>query len=97
MYSDGFLGLNLHYLTPAERKVFLDRLKKFALATNLTASTRLRLSYELISTTSRLAAMSRPCVKRYLYSHVRSTFIEIPGTEWDRAADLPTEQFVYKK
>ena len=97
MYSDGMLCLNLHYLTVSERTEFLKRLAKFATTAGITERTRLKLSYDLISTTSRLASMSRPCVKRYLYSHVRSTFIEIPGNEWDRAAALPTEQFVYKK
>ena len=97
MYSDGFLGLNLHYLSTGERELFLSRLKKYALATNITDKTRLRLSYDLIAGTSKLYGLSRPCVKRYLYSHVRSKFIEIPGTEWDRAINLPTEQFVYKK
>ena len=97
MYPDGFLGLNLHYLSADERQLFLDRLKKYATATNITDKTRLRLSYELVSGTARLAGLSRPCVKRYLYNHVRSKFIEIPATEWDRAVNLPTEQFVYKK
>lgn len=97
MYSDGFLGLNLHYLSVDERSFFLSRLKKYATATNITDKTRLRLSYDLVAGTAKLSSLSRPCVKRYLYSHVRSKFIEIPATEWDRAINLPTEQFVYKK
>ena len=96
-YNDGLLCLNLHYLSTGERELFLSRLKKYAMATNITDKTRLRLSYDLIANTSKLYGLSRPCVKRYLYSHVRSKFIEIPGTEWDRAINLPTEQFVYKK
>jgi hypothetical protein len=37
-----------------------------------------------------------PAVKRYLYGHVRSRFIEIPATEWDKAAQLSLELFIRK-
>lgn len=96
-YSDGFLGLNLHYLAVPERQAFLDKLAGYATAKNLTERSRLRLSYDLISSTKKLASDARPCIKRYLFSHVRSKFIEIPATEWDRAAILPIELFVSKR
>ena len=95
-YNDGFLGLNVHYLTPNERKVFLGRLTNYATAKNLTEKTRLRLTYDLIASTKKLNSLARPCIKRYLYSHVRSRFIEIPATEWDRVIQLPLEVFVTK-
>jgi hypothetical protein len=95
-YADGFLGLNIHYLSVPERIAFLQKLSKYATASNLTEKSRLRLSYDLISSTQRLASQARPCIKRYLYSHVRTKFIEIPATEWDRAAALPIELFVVK-
>lgn len=97
MYDDGFLGLNIHYLDIPNRIAFLNQLRKYATATNLTEKSRLRISYDLISSTAKLVSRSRPCIKRYLYPHVRSKFIEIPATEWDRAANLPVELFVYKK
>lgn len=93
-YSDGFLGLNLHYLSPGERKLLLSRLTEYSTARNLTERSRLRLTYDLISSTKKLNSLSRPCIKRYLYSHVRSRFIEIPATEWDRVVQLPLEVFV---
>jgi hypothetical protein len=37
--------------------------------------------------------MFEPCVKKYLYSHVRSKFMYIYPSEWDIALMLPTEQF----
>lgn len=95
-YNDGFLGLNLHYLTPGERQVFLGRLKDYATATNLTENSRLRMTYELLSSTKKLNTIGRPCIKRYLYHHVRSRFVEIPATEWDRVVQLPLEHFIYK-
>ncbi len=95
-YSDGFLGLNVHYLTPGERSAFLNQLMNYATAKNLTEKSRLRLTYDLISSTKKLNSMARPCIKRYLYSHVRSKFVEIPATEWDRVVQLPLEVFVTK-
>jgi hypothetical protein len=96
-YHDGFLGLNLHYLSVPMRQGFLDKLSGYATARNLTERSRLRLSYDLISSTKKLATDAQPCIKRYLFTHVRSKFIEIPATEWDRAAILPIELFVSKR
>lgn len=96
-YNDGFLGLNLHYLAVPERQAFIDKLSSYATAKNITEKTRLRLSYDLIASTKRIASDARPCIKRYLFTHVRSKFIEIPATEWDRAAILPIELFVSKR
>lgn len=95
-YNDGFLGLNLHYLAPNERQALLSQLTAYATAKNLTEKTRLRLTYDLIASTKRLNSLARPCIKRYLYSHVRSKFVEIPATEWDRVVQLPLEVFVTK-
>ena len=88
-YNDGFLGLNVHYLGLREREALLDRLIQFSAAKNLTERTRLRLTYDLIAGTKRLNSLARPCVKRYLFSQVRSKFVEIPATEWDRVVQLP--------
>lgn len=96
MYGNGFLGLNIHYLSRYEREVFLNLVMKYATATNLTEASRLKITYDIIASSKKLASVSRPCVKRYLYGHVRSKFIEIPATEWDKAAQLPIELFVYK-
>lgn len=96
MYTDGFLGLNLHYLTTSERQAILSRLQSYATAKNLTEKTRLKLSYDLVASTKKLNTLARPCIKRYLYTHVRSRFVEIPATEWDRVVQLPLEAFITK-
>ena len=95
-YADGFLGLNLHYLSGNERLALLNGLKEFANNNKYDKTTRLRLSYDLLSSTRRLATEMRPCIKRYLFSQVRSKFIEITADEWDRAIELPVEIFVTK-
>lgn len=89
-YNDGWLGLNFHYLPPAARKRLFDRLKQFSFGVD--DRKRLALSYSLLKS----AAADRrfqPCVKRYLYSHVRSRFAYIPPEEWDMAIMLPTQKF----
>jgi hypothetical protein len=96
-YSDGFLGLNLHYLSVAERKSLLNRLMEYKSAKNMTERSRLRLSYDLIASTKKLASLSRPCIKRYLFTHMRSEFIEITPDEWQQAINLPVQIFVYKR
>jgi hypothetical protein len=94
-YNDGFLGLNLHYLNPGERAWLLNKLKDFRNNSKFNTTTRLKLSYDLLSSTKKLASVSRPCVKRYLFSHVRSKFIEMTPEEWDKAIGLPVAQFEY--
>jgi hypothetical protein len=95
-YSDGFLGLNLHYLSVDERKVLLNRLLEYKTNNKMNERTRLRLSYELLSNTKKLANISRPCIKRYLFSHVRSRFIEVASGEWSEAINLPVQLFVVR-
>lgn len=95
-YPDGFLGLNLHYLDYGQRLYLIQMLSKFANNKKITPTTRLKLSYDLLQSTKMLNNLSRPCIKRYLFSHVRSKFIEINPDEWDKAAALPVEMFVTK-
>ena len=92
-YDDGFLGLNLHYLDTGLRLLLLDRLAETRTTKNINPNTRLRLSYSLLENTGKLA-IARPCIKRYLYSHVKSQFIEVYPDEWDQAALLPVSRFV---
>jgi hypothetical protein len=92
-YSDGFLGLNLHYIHPKQRIILLDKLSEFANNSKYDKTTKLRLSYAALSAASK-SFEATPCIKRYLYSHVESRFLEISADEWDIAALLPMESFV---
>jgi hypothetical protein len=92
-YSDGFLGLNLHYIHPKQRIILLDKLSEFANNSKYDKTTKLRLSYDLLSSASRIFE-HQPCIKRYLFSQVQSRFLEITADEWDIAALLPMESFV---
>jgi hypothetical protein len=95
MYSDGFLGLNLHYLDPGTRLVLLDRLHDFINNDKYDNTTRFNMSYNLLKN-SRRYRMIEPCIKRYLYSHIVSSIIYIEPDSWETACFLPTEKFVYR-
>jgi len=92
MYRDGFLGLNLHYIHPKHRIILLDKLSELTTNNKFNETTRLRLSYSILSSFSK-AFEATPCLKRYLSSHVQSRFVQIEANEWDIAALLPVEQF----
>lgn len=92
-YDDGFLGLNLHYLSFRDRAALLSMLYSYTNNNKWDNTTKIRASYDLIARASKLA-IARPCIKRYLFSHVRSKFIEIAADEWEIAIFLPVERFV---
>lgn len=92
LYRDGFLGLNLHYIPPKQRIILLDKLSEFASNTKFDERTKLRMSYQTLKAAAS-AFEATPCIKRYLFSHVESRFLEIYANEWDIAALLPVEQF----
>lgn len=91
-YKDGFLGINLHYLPPFHRAQLMDALYSTANNRKFDETTKLQISYDLLNGASKFA-MFRPCLKRYLFAHVRSKFGEIDTKEWDLALMLPTERF----
>ena len=91
-YQDGFLGLNLHYISPRQRIELLDALSDFATNSKYDETTRLRLSWAKLKTIGK-AFKAKPCVKRYLFKHVDSRFLEITADEWDIAALLPFQNF----
>lgn len=93
-YSDGFLGLNMHYLSFSERSALLNTLMKYRSNSKMNETTRLRVTYDILSSTKKLASASRPCIKRYLFTQVRSQFVEITADEWDRALQLPVAVWV---
>jgi len=95
-YPDGFLGLNLHYLNTNERAALLNRLTEYKTNNKYNETTKLRLSYDLLASTKSLNSLMRPCIKRYLFTQVRSNFIEITANEWSNAINLPVQNFVTK-
>lgn len=91
--KDGFYGINLHYLPPVLRAKLLDAIYTGYIDKHLDEEKRLNFSYKLLNGSSRYRWF-KPCVKRYLYSHVRSKYNVIDPKEWDMVCMLPVEQFV---
>lgn len=93
----GFMGLNVHYLSGDQRMSLLGGMMKYANNNRMDESTKLKIDYDLVSNLRNLSGLALPCVKRYLYGHVRSPFIEITANEWEKVISLPTELFITKK
>lgn len=89
----GFYSLNLHYLPYNLRALLLDRLMQFKTNTTLDEKTRLKFSWQLIDGVSKFAA-AKPCVKHYLYDHVKTPFKAVHPQDWATAILLPVEKFV---
>jgi hypothetical protein len=91
-YSDGFLGLNIHYLPMRYRVMFMRKLMPRAILNDDNEVVRLRVSYEILNASRRYKEF-RPCVKRYLYPHIKSRILAVEPEEWDIAMYLPIQQF----
>lgn len=91
-YGSGFLGLNLHYLPPRIRIRFLEKLFEYTNNEEFDETTRLRITWNLLSSVTKLRA-SRAAVKRYLYSHVEGSALQVEPKYWDIVSFLPTASF----
>lgn len=91
-YSDGFLGINMHYLPLPFRAKLMDSLYDTVNNDRLDSSTRLQISYSILSGASKFKYF-KPCVKRYLNSNIDSRLIYIDPKEWDAALFLPLQRF----
>lgn len=92
MYSDGFLGINLHYLAPGPRAALMDALYDTVTNTKKDKTTRLKISYDILNAASKYKAF-KPTIKRYLFNHLRSNFIRVNADDWPIALMLPTQRF----
>lgn len=88
--KDGFLGINIHYLPPNARAILFGNLMYQLL--DKKDEDKLNISYQILKGASRLK-LFKPCIKRYLYPHVRSRFLIVDPKEWHAAVMLPTAQF----
>jgi hypothetical protein len=92
-YSDGFLGLNLHYIHPKQRIILLDKLSETLNNKKYDETTKLKINYAYLKSASKIYEAT-PCLKKYIFRNVDSRFLEISANEWDIAALLPVEKFI---
>lgn len=91
-YSDGFLGINFHYLPLQLRAELMDRLYSIASNDKFDENTKIVASYQILKGASKFK-LFKPTLHKYLNEHVQSRFIEIFSSEWDIALFLPVENF----
>lgn len=89
---DSFIGLNLHYLPYSKRLDLLSTLLDFTTDNKMDEKTKIITTWNLLKN-SAADDLVLPCVKRYLYFHVKTPFLKINATEWPTVAMLPIEQF----
>jgi len=82
----GFYGINFHYLQPGARVNFLRQLSRFASDKNFDSKTR----YNIGELSGRYY---KKTIKHYLYSQVRTSFLNIPADEMAIAIFLPVARF----
>ena len=91
-YGDSWLGLNLHYLPPGQRQGFFKALYTLRTDKKLTEKTRLAATYSLLKGTTRFR-LFEPCIKKYLFAHSRSPYLNINPEQWEMVVDLPLQSF----
>ena len=82
----GFIGLNFHYLKPGARAAFLRSLAITTTDKKFDKKTRYRINW-------RNNAFMRKTAKHYLFSQVRSSFLNITADEMAIAIFLPVARF----
>ena len=93
--SDGFYGLNFHYLPYLIRLRLLDRMMELKNTKEITETTRMRLNWNLLKNVSKYPGATA-CVKRYLYNHVMSRVMKIHPEDWRKTIMLPIDNFEKK-
>ena len=88
-YNNGFLGINLHYLSMPMRIRLLDRLVDYSNNNKFDESTKLRVDYSKLKNVN----LIKPCLKRYLAGNVRSKFRKVEADEFMIATLLPVQKF----
>ena len=88
-YSDGFLGINFHYLPIPLRIRLLDRLVDFSNDTDFDEQTRLIVKYQTV----KRIRLVKPTIHKYLAGQVKSQFRRIDADEFMIATLLPVQRF----
>jgi len=83
----GFYGINFHYLRPLERVAFLRQLSGFASDKNFDRKTR----YQIGNLSGKYFKRT---IKHYLFSQVRTSFLNVMPDEMAVAIFLPVARFM---
>ncbi len=90
--SNFALGMNMHYLPPVERARLMMALWSVVNSKKLDDHSRLLITYKLLNNTSKFVFF-KPCIKKYLFSQIRSRIIVINPVHWNQVLMLPLSNF----
>ena len=91
-YSNGFLGLNFHYLSPPQRSILLENLLTLRNNQEMDETTRIRLKYGILKKTAKYKH-HKPTIKRYLTQHIKGRLLPVEPENWMTSILLPVAQF----
>ena len=89
VYTDGFLGINMHYLPIPLRIKLLDKLVDYSNNTRFDETTRLVVDYSKLKS----IRLIRPTIHKYLSGYTKSQFRRIDADEFTIATLLPVQRF----
>ena len=89
--SNGFLGINLNYLSKSLRAKLLDELNNITLNKDYDEALTFRLTYYLLQRLSQQPEY-KPYIRHYLNSQVKSRYIVIPPVEWANVLYLTSRE-----
>lgn len=106
IYKDGYLAINAHYLPPLARAKLMDALYTVispkpswfgrvfqGKQPEIKPESRLIISYQILKAATKFREF-KPCVKRYLFSQVRSQFMLVEPDKWDLVCFLPLAKWM---
>ena len=91
-YSDGFLGINMHYLPIPLRIKLLDQLVDYSNNTKFDVTTKLIVTYKKLNK-GLTGKLMKPTIHRYLAGYTKSQFRRIDADEFTVATLLPVARF----
>lgn len=90
--ENAMLGINLHYLSPYMRAILMDKLYDLLNNEKMDKTTKLQISYQILKSAAKYK-LFKPCVHMYLFSHVKSPFMNVNPKDWDAALAMPLQSF----
>ena len=94
-YADGFLGLNLHYVSDNVRASLLTTLLNYRTYDPQRDIMKINARYKTLSTLKSIPDF-KYCIKRYLTNQIRGKVLLIRPHEWGMAVMLPLQEFIQK-
>ena len=89
-YATGFMGINLHYLSPKYRALLMDGLYEYY--KEIEGNSYFQIRYPTVRSVSKLR-WAKPCIKQYQYGYLDSRIVEVLPEHMDMAVMLPSQRF----